>query len=189
MHRRTKILIIILTGVLGYLAGPILSPTRAAEFSLRRLVSGYPEVAVHSVGKALFLQGAVDSYRDIGALQSLAQGIESASQGYTVTLLVRVSEKGKKQIVDQIDRQLMSPELGARFVGDRLVLEGVAENDFEADRAVEYAKTFLTPGYLVSAHRQPSLENGSHSPASALGANSPTLILDLIRVRPRPRGK
>ena len=44
----------------------------------------------------------------------------------------------------------MSPEIQARFVRERLFLQGIAENDLEADRADERAPTAQSMGKRIN---------------------------------------
>jgi hypothetical protein len=118
---------------------------------------------------------------------------------YAVSSLVRLSERGRKSLAEQVEREIGSPEIVVRFFHEHLYLEGVAESDFEADRAVELARSTLSRGmsaWGAASPRKPGSIGGSDSPGAPQAgvkpesaASSPIphyLIVDLMRIRPRP---
>jgi hypothetical protein len=80
-----------------------------------------------------------------------------------------------------MEKELAGSAITSRFVGSRFILEGIAENDCEADRAVEIAKALLG----MEHPQQRSISQTAETGTLPKG-NSPTLI-DLMRIKPRPK--
>ena len=177
-----------LAGVAGATFLTFLGERISIKNELSRLVTSYPGIRVQAVGKALYLTGSVDQFREIGDLQNIAEGMELANRGYTVTLLPTISEKGKKSLESNFNRMVNSPELGGFFLGDRFLIVGTAENDFEADRAVEIAKTYLAYGIDLTARSPAQSEKARSSETSwqaSRSASSAGVLLDMMRIRPK----
>jgi len=153
---------------------------------LQALVAHLPGVTAKKVDRTLFLQGEVDTFAEVGYVVEIVNGFREGAKlpdsQISVTNLVRLSERGKKQTAEQITGEIKLPEVVARFVGDRLFLEGLVETDFEADRSVEIARTYLSQGVNWQGSRQPGQAATEVAPAS----HQPQLgiLVDMLRVKP-----
>lgn len=96
--------------------------------------------------------------------------------------IANISKITMNIIAERIEREINSPEIQARVLNNNIVLEGTAEGEFDADRAVEVAKTYL-PEAFVEKNKGDGLEIKPKN-AGGAGGGVPTII-DFLRIRPR----
>ncbi len=159
------------------------------------------------------IDGEVSSYDQMERIVAVADGLAPTVKIHNLTLL---SETGRRDLINRMETDIGSPKIHVALRGNYLYLEGIAPNDFEADRAAEIAKTFVI-GSAKFRSRQPAGKkrcadsvpdsvpdsDGSMSGAGLveempIGYNRnglPVTIVDMLRVdmsrRParEPRGK
>lgn len=159
MHKK-----IMLASVLLFVT-PALADDLGKELS--KYVSSYPQVRLTQIGPVYVLDGTVDEKRDHLELNAVAEGLKE--KGVGVRYLVTLSPKGKEAMAASIEKRINSPEIVVYFVGEDVFLEGTADTDFEADRAVEIAKAHTADNIV----RRPAQMDQSKSG-----------VVDLLRVRP-----
>jgi len=99
--------------------------------------------------------------------------------------LATISKMTMNILAERIEREIGSPEITVRVINNNLFLEGTAETGFEADRALEIAKTYLPEVYVEKTKG----EGGEIKPKAqgGVGGGLPAII-DLLRVRPPTAG-
>jgi hypothetical protein len=122
----------------------------------------------------------------LAQIDTMVAALRQASPPVTVTNLVRLRPETYTNLADRIEREIASPEITARFVGNQLFLEGIAESDFEADRAVEFARAYLADPRLFGGRGTAALTGTNSETAKAHAGGNGFTIVDLLRVRPKP---
>lgn len=130
-------------------------------------------------GEILLPRDAIRIFRVIDALQ----GTGDTKAQVAIKNLTTLSKLTMNILAERIEREIGSPEITVRVVNNNLFLEGTAESDFEADRAIEIAKTYLPEVYVEKTKGQ-SGEEVKPKSAGGVGGGLPTIV-DLLRVRPR----
>lgn len=130
-------------------------------------------------GEILLPRDAIRIFRVIDAVQGTGDGKGQMA----IKNLTTLSKITMNILAERIEREIGSPEITVRVVNNNLFLEGTAEGDFEADRAIEIAKTYLPEVYVERTKGQ-SGEEVRPKAAGGVGGGLPTIV-DLLRVRPR----
>lgn len=152
---------------------------------LEELLAGVPCLKVRTVGNAAVLAGEMDTPEDMARVIAAVDVIKTMPGPVTIHNLTRLSEPGKQRLAEKIEREIGNPEIVVRLLNNIALLEGVADSDFEADRAVELTKTFI----FAPVRRLPAQDakGGADTMPSMYNPNGlATTIVDMIRVRPRP---
>lgn len=145
-------------------------------------------VKVSNVGGVVLVEGEAESlseYRQVNDVVSAVQETSDGPGAIRVRNRVKPSERAKITAVEFIERQIGSPEITVRAMGDTVLLEGTADSDFEADRAIEMITTSLRS---VPVDR-PAARHTSSEPDRMIEL-WPAKIVDMLRIRPpskRPR--
>jgi hypothetical protein len=160
-------------------------------------------VKVITSGKVVLVDGTVDVPQQLERVNAVVDAFQWAEPELVFKNLVRVDPVAWSRVAERVEREIGSPEITVRVVGQTVAMEGVADSDFEADRAVEIARAYFRP-YLAAharyAEKGRVVAASAPSPAapppearrsatgystSAVPADEAFSILDLLRVRPR----
>jgi len=91
----------------------------------------------------VLVDGEVASAEDAVRVGKLVEGFRMANPAIPIQNMVRVSEEGWKMLAAKIERDIASSEITVSVKGKSVVLEGAADSEFVADRAVELARSHL----------------------------------------------
>jgi hypothetical protein len=154
---------------------------------LSESIDTQPKPRLLTVGNVIVIVGEFEKYTDLDKINGIAESLRELTVPSGTVIVrnqTRLSDKGKSDLAEKIVARIGAREITASFVNDSLLLEGSAENDFQADRAVEIAKTFFrgAPG------RKPAGENAEPSPYNAHSGKGTFEIIDMLRVKPSPKG-
>lgn len=152
---------------------------------LQTLLGDIEGLKINPVGGTIILDGEVLLPKDMIRIMRVLDAIKDRDpkkKEIPIRNLATISKVTMNIIAERIEREIGSPEVTARVINNNLFLEGTAENDYEADRAIEITKTYL-PEVFVERTKG---EGGEVKPKTqgGVGGGLPTII-DLLRVRPR----
>lgn len=152
---------------------------------LEDLLGDIEGLKIKSLGGTIMLDGEILLPRDMIRIFRVLDALKDRDpkkKEVPIRNLTTISKLTMNILAERIEREIGSPEITARVVNNNIFLEGTAESDFEADRAVEIAKTYL-PEVFVDRTKG---EGGEIKPKAAggIGGGLPTIV-DLLRVRPR----
>jgi|GEM_PF-515878 len=150
---------------------------------LTELLGDIEGLKVKQVGGTIILDGDIllpkDMLRIIRTVDALKER-DPKKKETPIKNLVTISKMTMNILAERIEREIGSPEITAKVINNNLILEGVAENNFEADRALNIAKTYLPEAFI-----QKTKGDGFEVKPKAEGGDSGApAILDMMRVRP-----
>jgi len=152
---------------------------------LEELIGDIEGVKIKPVGGTIVIDGDIllpkDMLRIIRVVDAMKDR-DPKKKEVPIRNIANISKITMNIIAERIEREINSPEINARVLNNNILLEGTAENDFEADRAVEIAKTYL-PEALVEKNAGDGVTIKPKQ-AGGAGGGVPTII-DFLRVRPR----
>ncbi len=153
---------------------------------LEDLLGDIEGLKIRTLGGTVILDGELllpkDMIRVIRVLDAIKDR-DPKKKEVPIRNLASISKMTMNILAERIEREIGSPEITARVINNNLFLEGTAESDFEADRAVEIAKTYL-PEVLVEKTKGDGSPEVRPKAAGGVGGGLPTIV-DLLRVRPR----
>ena len=151
---------------------------------LDRLLDKIEGLRIYPLDGTVILDGEILLPRDMLRIMRVIAALKDRDpkrKSVPIKNLATISKLTMNILAERIEREVGSPEITARVVNNNIFLEGTAESDFEADRAVEIAKTYLPEIFI-----EPSKgEGGEVKPKAAGGQSGLPTIVDLLRVRPR----
>lgn len=149
------------------------------------LLTGVSGIQVTSVGESVVVSGEVASRKEMASVVRVADGVRSVP----IHNLVVLSEAGCRRMADEIEQTIGAKEIQIKLLNNVILIQGTAANDYEADRAVEIAKTFIFAPIGPSRSPASNKEAGGDSlPVQYNRNNLPTTVVDMLRVAPRPGG-
>lgn len=147
------------------------------------------KISVETVGTSIVVRGEMDSLEGLVLADTMIRDLRQASSSsIIISNLTRLSQAAYEKLAERIEREISSPDITARFIANRILLEGTADSNFEADRALELAKAHLSYPRLLP----------DRNTAGSTGGSKPTLqkeesvvsgftIIDMLRIRPPMR--
>lgn len=152
---------------------------------LQTLLGDIEGLKISSLGGTVILDGEILLPKDMIRIMRVVDAVKERDpkkKEVPIRNLATISKVTMNIIAERIEREIGSPEITARVINNNLFLEGTAENDTEADRAIEVTKTYL-PEVFVERTKG---EGGEVKPKAqgGVGGGLPAII-DLLRVRPR----
>ncbi len=152
---------------------------------LKTLLGDIEGLKISSVGGTIILDGDILLPKDMIRIMRVVDALkdrDTKKKALPIRNLASISKMTMNILAERIEREIGSPEITVRVINNNLFLEGTAESEFEADRAVEIAKTYL-PEVFVERTKG---EGGEVKPKAqgGVGGGLPAII-DLLRVRPR----
>lgn len=152
---------------------------------LQGLLGDIEGLKITSVGGTILLDGDILLPKDMIRIMRVVDAMKDRDpkkKAIPIRNLASISKMTMNILAERIEREIGSPEITARVINNNLFLEGTAESEFEADRAVEIARTYL-PEVFVERTKG---EGGEVKPKAQGGAGGGLpAIIDLLRVRPR----
>ncbi len=136
-------------------------------YSLLQEIEG---IQIKLVNNRVVVDGEVLLPRDLSRISSVVR-----QYGDSASSLVRLSPVSEKKIAEFIERDINNPEIHVRAVNGVFMLEGIAENESERQRASIIAQTYVPDAVNLSG------------PGVAQRKKEP--VVNLIAVRPAPQGE
>jgi len=112
---------------------------------MRALLGDIEGINIKIVNNRVVVDGQILLPKDLSRIYSVVQ-----QYGDQASSLVTLSPLAQKKIAEFISRDINNPEIEVRAVNDKIILQGVAANQDEKDRAEIIAKTYL-PDVIVEA--------------------------------------
>lgn len=150
---------------------------------LEELLGEVEGVKFRSVGGTVIIDGEILLPKDMARIMRVLDAIKDRDpkkKDIPIRNLATISKVTMNIIAERIEREIGSPEITARVLNNIIMLEGTAENNFEADRAVEIAKTYL-PETFSEVTKGPG---GEVKVKDKGGFGGTPGYIDLLRVRP-----
>ncbi len=150
---------------------------------LEELLGDIEGLKIRTIGGTLILDGEILLPKDMIRIMRVVAAMKDRDpkkKEVNIKNLATISKMTMNILAERIEREIGSPEITSRVVNNNIFLEGTAESDFEADRAVEISKTYL-PEVFVEPTKG---EGGEVKPKAAGGTGGLPAIVDLLRVRP-----
>jgi pilus assembly protein CpaC len=152
---------------------------------LEELLGDIEGIKIKAVGGTIFIDGEILLPKDMIRIMRVVDAMKDRDpkkKEIPIRNTATISKITMNIIAERIEREVNSPEISARVLNNNILLEGTADGDFEADRAVEIAKTYLPEAFVEKGKG----EGGEIKPkqAGGVGGGVPTII-DFLRVRPR----
>jgi len=152
---------------------------------LEDLLGDIEGLKVRTLAGTIILDGEILLPRDMIRIMRVLDAVKDRDpkkKEVPIRNLCTISKLTMNILAERIEREIGSPEITARVVNNTVFLEGTAEGEFEADRAVEIARTYLPEVFVEKARG----EGGEIKPKQSGGiAGGVPVIIDLLRVRPR----
>ncbi len=143
--------------------------TKVAK-DVRDLLSDIDGINIRIVNNRIVIDGHVILPRDLNRIYAVIRQF-----GGLVDTLVELSPLAQKKIAEFIQRDINNPEIQVRAVNDKFMLEGLANNQEEKDRAEIIAKTYV-PDIVVEYAEQENI----------LKKRKVDVVINLITVKPEP---
>lgn len=152
---------------------------------LQTLLGDIEGLKINALGGTIILDGEILLPKDMIRVMRVVDAMKDRDpkkKEVPIRNLASISKVTMNIIAERIEREIGSPEITARVINNNLFLEGTAESDYEADRAIEIARTYL-PEVFVEKTKG---EGGEVRPKAqgGVGGGLPSIV-DLLRVRPR----
>ncbi len=152
---------------------------------LQSLLGDIEGLKISALGGTIILDGEILLPKDMIRVMRVVDAMKDRDpkkKEVPIRNLASISKTTMNIIAERIEREIGSPEITARVINNNLFLEGTAESDYEADRAIEIARTYL-PEVFVERTKG---EGGEVRPKAqgGVGGGLPSIV-DLLRVRPR----
>lgn len=152
---------------------------------LEELIGDVEGLKIKPVGGTIMLDGEILLPKDMIRINRVVEAMKDRDPKKKEVPIRNITTIGKitmNIIAERIEREVGSPELTARVINGNILLEGTAESEFDADRALEIAKTYLPD---VVKPKTKGESNEVINKATGGDAGGLPLIIDLMRVRPR----
>ncbi len=151
---------------------------------LEDLLGDIEGLKIRPLGGTVVLDGDIllpkDMLRIIRVIDAVKDRDPKAAKEVQIRNLATVSKTTLNIIAERIEKEIGSPEITVKVINGNLFMEGVAEGDYEAQRAFEIAKSFLPEALVEQA-------SGPGSPTVRLkasgGAGGLPQIFDFLRIR------
>ncbi len=151
---------------------------------LEELMGDIEGLKVKTLGGTIILDGEILLPRDMIRIFRVLDAVKDRDQKkkeVPIRNLTTISKLTMNILAERIEREIGSPEITSRVVNNNIFLEGTAEGPFEADRAIEIARTYLPEVFAEKTKG----EGGEVKPKSVggIGGGIPGIV-DLLRLRP-----
>ena len=152
---------------------------------LEELLGDIEGLKVKSLAGTIILDGEIllprDMIRIFRVLDAMKDTRDQKKREVPIRNLATISKLTMNILAERIEREIGSPEITARVVNNNIFLEGTADGPFEADRAIEIARTYLPEVFAEKVKG----EGGEVKPkqVGGIGGGIPGIV-DLLRLRP-----
>jgi pilus assembly protein CpaC len=151
---------------------------------LEELLGDIEGLKIKPVGGTVVLDGEIllpkDMVRVIRVTDALKDR-DAKKKEVPIRNIASISKITMNIIAERIEREINSPEISVRVLNNNLIIEGTAEDDDYANRALNIAKTYL-PEAFVEKNKG---DGGEVRFKQEGGVGGLPGILDFMRVRPR----
>ena len=113
---------------------------RIVKMHLETLLEKIPGIRVLPAGNAVIIDGDIEDPAHMRRIYVAMTAVNEAGGPIHVTTMAKLTPAGAAKIVDNMTALLGNSDIKVSVAENHLVLEGIAKSDFEADRAVEFAK-------------------------------------------------
>ena len=134
---------------------------------VKSLLNDIEGITVNVIGSKVIVDGQVLLPKDIDRIELVVSQFKDQAAS-----LVSLSPLAERKIAEVIEREINNPEITVRAVNKNFVIEGVADNADERQRAIDIAKTYV-PDFVPLAGGKVS-ERKNHQ------------IIPLLTVKPTP---
>ncbi len=152
---------------------------------LQDLLGDIEGLQIKTIGGTIILDGEILLPKDMIRIMRVVNALKDRDpkkKEVNIKNLATISKLTMNILAERIEREISSPEITARVVNNNIFLEGIADNDVEAERALEIAKTYIPEVYVEPTKG----EGGEVRPKQSGGTGGLPGIVDFIKVRPTP---
>lgn len=140
---------------------------------MRNLLGDIDGIEIKVINNKVVVDGQVLLPRDLNRIyRVVTQYPDSASS------LVTLSPLAQKKIAEFIERDINNPEIHVRSINEKFILEGVANDEAEKQRAEIIAKTYIPDTVVEAAYA-----------AGIIKARKVDSVIDLLTVKPAPEAE
>jgi len=152
---------------------------------LEQLLGNIEGVEIKAVGGTIIIDGEIILPKDMIRIFRVVDAMKDRDpkkKAVPIKNIATISKVTMAVLAKSIEKEIGSPEISVRVLNNNIVIEGTAQSNFEADRAVKVAKLYL-PELFVEKTKG---EGGEVKPKKEGGAGGVPTIIDLLTVAPRP---
>lgn len=113
--------------------------SRIVKMHLETVFEGVPGLRVMPAGNAVLVDGEIDDPDLMRRIYTAIAAVNDAGGPIKVTCLARLTPAAAGKIVEAMKARV-GENIRVSIESGKLILEGSVKSDFEADRAVEFAK-------------------------------------------------
>ncbi len=152
---------------------------------LEELLGDIEGLKIKTLGGTIIMDGEIllprDMIRIFRVLDAVKDTRDQKKKEVPIKNITTISKLTMNILAERIEREIGSPEITARVVNNNIFLEGTADGPFEADRAIEIARTYLPEVFAEKTKG----EGGEVKPkqVGGIGGGIPGIV-DLLRLRP-----
>ncbi len=152
---------------------------------LEELLGDIEGLKIKTLGGTIIMDGEIllprDMIRIFRVLDAVKDTRDQKKKEVPIKNICTISKLTMNILAERIEREIGSPEITARVVNNNIFLEGTADGPFEADRAIEIARTYLPEVFAEKTKG----EGGEVKPkqVGGIGGGIPGIV-DLLRLRP-----
>ena len=188
--RNFRVIAVVAIGVFFGIIVGVFSVSSRVESRLAGVLGFAKGVEVKRIGDVVLVQGEASSLGEFNRVSEIVRALDSAGgeQRLAYRSLIKLSETAQKSLLATLTKEVSSSGIKFEIRGNALILGGVADSEFEADRALRLAQTLLGVVSVQGSSLPPSNRGVSGSPSRA---NSPDNyngvlpIVDLLRINPK----
>jgi pilus assembly protein CpaC len=150
---------------------------------LEELVGDIEGLKIRAVGGTIILDGEIVLPKDMVRINRVVDALkerDAKKGGVPIKNLATISKLTMTILAERIEREVGSPEITVRVINNNLFIEGTAESDFEGDRAVNIAKTYMPEVVIYKAKGDAEVKEKPEG-----GESGTPMIYDFLKVRPR----
>lgn len=150
---------------------------------LEELVGDIEGLKIRAVGGTIILDGEIVLPKDMVRINRVVDALkerDAKKGGVPIRNLATISKLTMTILAERIEREVGSPEITVRVINNNLFIEGTAESDFEGDRAVNIAKTYMPEVVIYKAKGDAEVKEKPEG-----GESGTPMIYDFLKVRPR----
>ncbi|MCB0416938.1 MAG: BON domain-containing protein [Bdellovibrionaceae bacterium] len=153
---------------------------------LEELLGDIEGIRIKPVGGTVVIDGDILLPKDIVRIIRVVDALkdrDAKKKNVPIKNVAQISRVTMNIIAERIEREIGSPDIQVRVLNNNILMEGTAQGNFEADRAIEIAKTYL-PEVFVQKNKA---DEGEVKPKQAGGQTGGLpIIIDLLRIAPPP---
>ncbi len=153
---------------------------------LEDLLGDIEGIRIKPVGGTIVIDGDIllpkDMVRIIRVVDALKDR-DTKKKSTPIRNLANISQMTMNIIAERIEREIGSPDIQVRVLNNNILIEGTAQNNFEAERAIEMARTYL-PETVVEKNKGDGVEVKPKAAGGQVGGIP--VIIDLLRLAPPP---